>query len=205
MATNFSRLDTNRPDVSRLMAAMPQAHDAVSRRSWSHPQESSSENWWAGVLADPRARRGERHNAITAKATTMYRLADEARAVVLVACHKCEWRAAFERCELIATHGANCPMPSRSTSSQRRAAQGSDQFGIAVARTTSSRSRARGKVPARQGVSKVRERTFANWRKVLRRLHSPDAAPPLQEEGQPRQARRPDEAPLARRPASQQG
>jgi hypothetical protein len=112
MATNFSWLDTDRPDVSRLMAAMLQAHDAVSRRSWSHPQESSSENWWADVLADPRARRGERHSAITAKATTMYRLADEPRAVVLVACHKCEWRAAFERSELIATHGANCPMPS---------------------------------------------------------------------------------------------
>jgi hypothetical protein len=43
-----------------------------------------------------------------------------------------------------------------------------------------------------------------NWRKVLRRLHSPDATPP-QQERQPRQARRPDEAPLASRPASQRG
>ena len=46
------------------------------------------------------------------KATTMYRLADEPRAVFLFACHKCEWRAAFERSELIAAHGADCPMPS---------------------------------------------------------------------------------------------
>jgi hypothetical protein len=46
------------------------------------------------------------------KGTTMYRLADERRAVVLIACHKCEWRAAFERSELIAAYGADCPMPS---------------------------------------------------------------------------------------------
>jgi hypothetical protein len=35
---------------------MVQARDAVERRSWSHPQEPTGEEWWADVLADPRAR-----------------------------------------------------------------------------------------------------------------------------------------------------
>ena len=70
----------------------------------------------------------------------MYRLADEPRAMVLIACHKCEWRAAFERRELIAAHGADCPMPSLLDNSLRPAAQGSDHLGIGSAFTTSSRS-----------------------------------------------------------------
>jgi hypothetical protein len=32
--------------------------------------------------------------------------------VVLVTCSKCDWRAAFSRDELIASHGATCAMPS---------------------------------------------------------------------------------------------
>ena len=39
---NFALLDANRSEVARLIAAMVQARDAVERRSWSHPQESSS-------------------------------------------------------------------------------------------------------------------------------------------------------------------
>jgi hypothetical protein len=31
---------------------------------------------------------------------------------ILVACSKCEWKAAFRRDELITAHGAACPMPS---------------------------------------------------------------------------------------------
>jgi len=30
---------------------MLQAREAVDRRSWSHPQESTGEEWWADVLA----------------------------------------------------------------------------------------------------------------------------------------------------------
>jgi len=37
-----------------------QARDTVSRRSWAHPQEPTGEEWWADVLADPRARKRER-------------------------------------------------------------------------------------------------------------------------------------------------
>jgi hypothetical protein len=42
---------------------------------------------------------------------TYYRLADEKREIILVACSKCDWRAAFSRHELIAAHGADYPMP----------------------------------------------------------------------------------------------
>jgi hypothetical protein len=63
------------------------------------------------VLADPRARTPKRRSDYTAK-QTFYRLADELRDTILVACSKCEWKAAFRRDELIAAHGTACPMPS---------------------------------------------------------------------------------------------
>jgi hypothetical protein len=43
---------------------------------------------------------------------SVYRLADEPRATILVACSKCDWKAAYHRDELIASHGAAYPMPS---------------------------------------------------------------------------------------------
>jgi hypothetical protein len=108
---NFVLLDSSLFDIVRLVAAMMQARDAVDRRSWAHPQEPTTEEWWADVLADPRARLIERRSDYTAK-HTCYRLADEPRGTLLVACSKCEWKAAFRRDELIAAHGAACPMPS---------------------------------------------------------------------------------------------
>ena len=39
-AANFARLDVSRPEVSQLVTAMLQAHQAVAQRSWSHPQET---------------------------------------------------------------------------------------------------------------------------------------------------------------------
>jgi hypothetical protein len=80
---NFALLDANRPEVARLIAAMVQAHDAVGRRSWSHPQEPIGEEWWADVLADPRARKQERRTDLTAK-QAFYRLAEEKREIILV-------------------------------------------------------------------------------------------------------------------------
>ena len=66
---NFALLDASRPEVARLIAAMVQARDAVEHRSWSHPQESTGEEWWADVLADPRARkRGRRSSRLVATA-----------------------------------------------------------------------------------------------------------------------------------------
>ena len=53
---NFTVLDVSRSEVAKLVTAMVHARDAVSRRSWSHPQEPTSEAWWADVLADPRLR-----------------------------------------------------------------------------------------------------------------------------------------------------
>ena len=110
MAPNFSRLDTDRPEISRLLAAMLQARDALTRRSWSHPLEHTGEEWWADVLADPRARRIARV-APSRGAITIYRLRDEPHASILIACTKCDWKAAFSRDELIAQHGADRPLP----------------------------------------------------------------------------------------------
>jgi hypothetical protein len=103
-------LNSTLSEVARLVAAMVQARDAVGRRSWSHPQEPTGEEWWADVLADPRARKQERRTDLAVK-QAFYRLADEKRETILVACSKCEWRAAFRRDDLIASHGANHPMP----------------------------------------------------------------------------------------------
>ena len=85
---------------------MVQARDAVERQSWWYPQEPTSDEWWADVLADPRARRGERRADLAVK-QAFYRLADEKRETILVACSKCDWRAAFSRDDLIASRGAN--------------------------------------------------------------------------------------------------
>jgi hypothetical protein len=97
-------------DVATLVAAMLRARDAVEHRSWSHPQEPTGEEWWAAVLADPRARKRERRTDLAVK-RAFYRLADEKREIILVACSKCDWRAAFTRDELIAAHGADYAMP----------------------------------------------------------------------------------------------
>ena len=72
---------------------------------------ATGEDWWADVLANPRARK---RNWRTDKAIRQdsYRFSDELRPVILVACSKCDWRAAFSRDELIAFHGATCGMPS---------------------------------------------------------------------------------------------
>jgi hypothetical protein len=53
---NFLILDGSFPDVGRVVIAMLKARDAVESRSWSHPQEPTTEEWWADVLANPRAR-----------------------------------------------------------------------------------------------------------------------------------------------------
>jgi hypothetical protein len=61
-----------------------------------------------------RARRSPRANPKNEQAVsrTFYRLADESKDTVLVACSKCDWKAAFRRDEVLAAYGAACPMPS---------------------------------------------------------------------------------------------
>jgi len=110
IAPNFALLDMSHPEVAILVAAMVQARDAVDHRSWAHPQEPTGEEWWTDVLADPRARKRERRTDLAVK-QAFHRLADEKRETILVACSKCDWRAAFSRDELIASHGADYPMP----------------------------------------------------------------------------------------------
>jgi hypothetical protein len=107
---NFALLDLSLADVARLVAAMGQARNAVESRSWSHSQEPTGEAWWADVLADPRARKRERRTDLAVK-QAFYRLADEKDGTILVACSKCDWRAAFSRDDLIAAHGADYAMP----------------------------------------------------------------------------------------------
>jgi hypothetical protein len=110
MATNFRRLDIGRTEISRLLVTMLQARDSLARRSWSDPLEHTGEEWWADVLSDPRARRAARI-APSRGAITVYRLRDEPHESILIACTKCDWKAAFNRDELIAKHGADRPMP----------------------------------------------------------------------------------------------
>ena len=110
MPPNFALFDVSPPEVARLIAAMVQARDAVEHRSWSHPQEPTGEEWWTDVRADPRARKRERRSDLAVK-QAYYRLADEKRETILVACSKCDWRAAFSRDDLIASHGAHYAMP----------------------------------------------------------------------------------------------
>ena len=80
-APNFARLDGDRPEITRLMIAMLQAREALSGRSWSHPLEYAGEEWWADVLADPRARRQAR-GSHSRGALNIYRLRDEPRAII---------------------------------------------------------------------------------------------------------------------------
>src|SRR5436853_6540034 len=56
------------------------------------------------------ARKCQRRSGLAVK-QAFYRLADETRETILVACSKCDWRAAFLRDDLIASHGADYPMP----------------------------------------------------------------------------------------------
>jgi hypothetical protein len=124
MSPNFVLLDATLPDIAKLLIAMVQARDAVESRSWSHPQEPASEDWWADVLADPHAQIRKRRSSEVAVQRTFYRLADEPRETILVACSKCGWKAAFRRHELITAHGAACPMPSLPLAAPRSARNG---------------------------------------------------------------------------------
>jgi hypothetical protein len=75
---NFVILDGSLPVVGRLVTATVLARDAVESRSWSHPQEPTTEEWWADVLADPRARSPKRRSDYTAILVDHGRVAAEA-------------------------------------------------------------------------------------------------------------------------------
>src|SRR5262245_49898998 len=140
---NFVILNGSLPDVGRLVGAMLKARQAIETRSWSHPQEPTTEEWWADVLANPRAGIRKRRGSDQTVSRTFYRLADEPRHTVLVACSKCDWKAAFRHDELVAAHGAACPMRACSSGWRLRAAPRSAHSGTAAASTTSTLSRGR--------------------------------------------------------------
>jgi hypothetical protein len=113
---NFTRLDPGRPEIVILIDAMLRAREVVAARSWSTSQEPTSEYWWADVLADPRARirrqqHGYRRDGHRTAQKAFYRITDEPRPIIEVACSKCDWKAAFSRAELIANYGAEYPLP----------------------------------------------------------------------------------------------
>jgi hypothetical protein len=113
---NFTRLDPARPDVAILINAMLRAREVVATRSWSSSQEPLTEAWWADVLADPRSRirrhpQGYSREGGRKAQRAFYRLADEPRPVIEVACSKCKWKAAFSREKLMTKYGAKYPLP----------------------------------------------------------------------------------------------
>jgi hypothetical protein len=114
---NFIRLDPSLPEVAVLVTAMLQARAAAEHRPWSSPQEPTTEYWWADVLADPRARRPWQARGFDGRGgkpqaqRAHYTLADEHNTTISVACRKCPWCAAFSRADLIASHGADYPLP----------------------------------------------------------------------------------------------
>ena len=114
---------------------MLHARHAVVRRSWSLPQEHSTEDWWADVLPIHVPADTRHHSR---GALNIYRLRDEPRAIILVACTKCDWKAAYSRDELIALHGADRAMPNLLNNLAAPGAQRSAQTGIAAARILSS-------------------------------------------------------------------
>jgi hypothetical protein len=88
---NFARLDTDRPEP--VASAGLYQRGVVGRRA-----------------CRSRARRQTR-DGHSRGALNIYRLRDEPRAIILVACTKCDWKAAYSRDELIALHGADRAMP----------------------------------------------------------------------------------------------
>ena len=108
--SNFTRLDPNRSDVAILVDAMLRAREVG--RPWSTSQEPTTENWWADVLADPRARIRRQPGGLYVRDSkrtarkSHYRLADEPGPVIEVACSKCEWKAGQLRTECGRPHHA---------------------------------------------------------------------------------------------------
>ena len=95
-------------------AVRPTPHRAVS--SWEALTERGPGRRRAGsaikrATARPRPARRNAPRTDLAVKQAFYRLADERREIILVACSKCDWRAAFSRDDLIASHGADYPMP----------------------------------------------------------------------------------------------
>jgi len=61
----ISSCSTRPCPMSRLVAAMVQARDAVETRSWLHPQEPTTEEWWADCW--PIRARESRNGAATTR------------------------------------------------------------------------------------------------------------------------------------------
>ena len=93
------------------------------------------EEWWVDVLADPRARRHTRVSQ-SRSALTIYRLRDKRSAIILIACTRCDWKAAYSRDELTALHDADRAMPNlRDARASLRTLSPHGPRGLRVSRT----------------------------------------------------------------------
>ena len=143
MSPNFILLDASLPDVAKLVTAMVQARDAVERRSWTHPEEPTGEEWWADVLADPRARKEsgapiwQSSERSIGSATNGARPSWSPAASAIGGLRFCGTTSSP-----LMVRTTRCP--TYSTISPHRVAAGPALIGIAAGCTTSRQSRARG-------------------------------------------------------------
>jgi hypothetical protein len=63
----------------------------------AHPQKPTGEEWWAEIF--PKTNSSPQPLNMAVKQAS-YRPSDERGAVILIACSKCDWRAAYPRDEL---------------------------------------------------------------------------------------------------------
>jgi hypothetical protein len=57
------------------------------------------------------SKHGYRRDGHRTAQKAFYRITDEPRSIIEVACSKCDWKATFSRAELIANYGAEYPLP----------------------------------------------------------------------------------------------
>jgi len=97
-----------RPEVARLVAAMMEARDACRTAVMVAAARADKRRMVGRRLADPRARKRERRTDLAVK-QAFYRLTDEQRETILVACASVIGGLHFR--DLIAAHGADYAMP----------------------------------------------------------------------------------------------
>jgi hypothetical protein len=107
---NFILLDSTRPDIANLVAAMLQARNAVKRRSWSHPARAHGRRMVGGRACRPsrsKARAAHRCQASVLSARRR-KARDHTRRVQQMRLAGC----VFTR-RAIASHGADSRCPAR--------------------------------------------------------------------------------------------
>ena len=97
-AANFARLDGDRPEVSRLMTAMLQAREALAAGHGLIRKNMLPRNGGPTCSRTPCPATNARQPQPWCSKYLPAR--DEPREIILVACTKCDWKAAFRRADL---------------------------------------------------------------------------------------------------------